>query len=519
MKPKISSGADFISTKLLKEIAPLIITPLHYLINISLETGFVPAEMKLAKIVPVFKDGNCHEYTNYRPISLLSSFSKLLERIVSRQLIRFLHINEIFYKHQYGFRAGHSTSHSVLHLTDKIYNSLNQKPSGKTLTIFIDLKKAFDTVNHQILLDKMENYGVRDSANLWFKNYLNDREQFVFINGIESEKEKISCGVPQGSVLGPLLFLLFINDLPNATNFLTLLFADDTTFQVSGTDLNELFNIANVELEKSAVWFKANKLTLNVKKTKFMVFSETNSEIGNNRLKIGDTTIEQVGTNCKEKYFKFVGHVLDDRLSWEGHIEHITKKMASANFGINSSKNFLPLNIRKMLYYSLFESHLNFGNMLWGCAKQTLLRKVETMQKKCIRNVALKSFRSHTEPIFKELQILNFADRISYNRAIFMHKYRNRKLPTSFSGIFKDVSETKGTQNRHNDYNYDTQPAIKKYLEKFPLKQIIFNWNSLSLELKATADPIEFETMLKQSYLSKYKSELDCSHDCYICNT
>ena len=519
MKPKMSSGADFISTKLLKEIAPLIITPLHYLINISLETGFVPAEMKLAKIVPVFKDGNCHEYTNYRPISLLSSFSKLLERIVSRQLIRFLHINEIFYKHQYGFRAGHSTSHSVLHLTDKIYNSLNQKPSGKTLTIFIDLKKAFDTVNHQILLDKMENYGVRDSANLWFKNYLNDREQFVFINGIESEKEKISCGVPQGSVLGPLLFLLFINDLPNATNFLTLLFADDTTFQVSGTDLNELFYIANVELEKSAVWFKANKLTLNVKKTKFMVFSETNSEIGDNRLKIGDTTIEQVGTNCKEKYFKFVGHVLDDRLSWEGHIEHINKKMASANFGINSSKNFLPLNIRKMLYYSLFESHLNFGNMLWGCAKQTLLRKVETMQKKCIRNVALKSFRSHTEPIFKELQILNFADRLSYNRAIFMHKYRNRKLPTSFSGIFKDVSETKGTQNRHNDYNYDTQPAIKKYLEKFPLKQIIFNWNSLSLELKATANPIEFETMLKQFYLSKYKSELDCSHDCYICNT
>ena len=250
-----------------------------------------------------------------------------------------------------------------------------------------------------------------------------------------------------------------------------------------------------------------------------MVFSETNSDIGSNSLKIGDTIIEQVGTNCREKYFKFVGHVLDDRLSWEGHIEHITKKMASANFGINSSKSFLPLNIRKMLYYSLFESHLNFGNMLWGCAKQTLLRKVETMQKKCIRNVALKSFRSHTEPIFKELQILIFADRLSYNRAIFMHKYRNRKLPTSFSGIFKDVSETKGTQNRHNDYNYDTQPAIKKYLEKFPLKQIIFNWNSLSLELKATADPIEFETMLKQFYLSRYKYEVDCSHDCYICNT
>ena len=294
------------------------------------------------------------------------------------------------------------------------------------------------------MLEKIKSYGVRDCANLWFKNDSNDREQLVSMNGIESEKRKIYCVVPQGAVLGPLLFLLFINDLPNATNFRTQLFADDTTFQVSGLDLSDLFNIANTELEKSAVWFRANKLTLNVKKTKFMVFSETNTKIGNNSLKIGGTTIDQVGSNCKEKYFKFVGHVLDDRLSWEGHVEHICKKLASANFGINSSKNFLPLNIRKILYYSLFDSHLNFGNLLWGCAKPKLLKKVETLQKKCIRNVARKSFLSHTEPLFKDLEILKFADRLSYNRAIFMHKYRNKKLPSSFSGTFQDIPNTEG---------------------------------------------------------------------------
>ena len=182
------------------------------------------------------------------------------------------------------------------------------------------------------------------------QNYLRDREQFVSLHGIESTKKKISCGVPQGSVLGPLLFLLFINDLPNATDFLTLLFADDTTFQVSGTDLNQLFDFVNTELKKSAVWFEANKLTLNVKKTKYMVFSESTSEVSNNHLKIGDTNIEQIGTNCNEKYFKFVGHVLDDKLSWEGHIEHISKKLATANFRINSSKNFVPLRIRKIYY-------------------------------------------------------------------------------------------------------------------------------------------------------------------------
>ena len=250
-----------------------------------------------------------------------------------------------------------------------------------------------------------------------------------------------------------------------------------------------------------------------------MIFSEKQFNIGDNNLKIGDTIIEQIGTNCQQKYFKFVGHVLDDKLSWQGHIEHIFKKLASANFAINSSKNFLPLNIRKTLYYSLFDSHINFGNLLWGCAKTRELKKVENLQKKCIRNVALKSFRSHTEPLFKDLKILKLSDRVSFSRSIFMHKYRNKKLPSSFIDIFIDASNTNQTHyNRHSDYNYDTVPAIKKYLEKFPLKQIIFNWNSLILELKATADALEFETMLKQYYLAKYKSELDCSHDCFICN-
>ena len=370
------------------------------------------------------------------------------------------------------------------------------------------------------MLKKLNIYGVRDSANLWFKNYLNEREQFVSINGIESGKQKMSCGVPQGSVLGPLLFLVFINDLPNATDFLTLLFADDTTFQVSDTDPDKLFEIANSELQKASVWFTANKLTLNVKKTKFMLFSEKECKIGNNKLQIGGTNIEKIGTHCQQKYFKFVGHVLDDKLSWEGHIEHISKKLASANYAINSSKNFLPLSIRKTLYYSLFDSHINFGNLLWGCAKNKALKKIENLQKKCIRNIALKSFRSHTEPLFKNLNILKLPERLSFSRSVFMHQYRNKKLPTSFLDIFSDASNTNLTHyNRHTDYNYDTLPATRKSLENFPLKQIIFNWNSLSIELKATADPLEFQTELKKYYLSKYKSELDCSHDCYICNT
>ena len=272
LKPKLSSGTDFISNKLLKHIAPIIIGPLHYLINLSLESGYIPKRLKIAKIVPVFKDGDQHIFTNYRPISLLNSLSKLLEKIVARQLTGFLTTHNILYKHQYGFRTNHNTSHPVLHFSDKIYNALNQTSPEKTLSVFIDLKKAFDTVDHKILLKKMEHYGVKGKENDWFKNYLSDREQFVSINGVDSDMAKVVCGVPQGSVLGPLLFLLYINDLPNATDFLTLLFADDTTFQYSDANLDLLFAKCNSELKKAAIWFKANKLTLNVKKTKFLLF-------------------------------------------------------------------------------------------------------------------------------------------------------------------------------------------------------------------------------------------------------
>ena len=286
---------------------------------------------------------------------------------------------------------------------------------------------------------------------------------------------------------------------------------------MSDVNLDNLIQTANCELEKASVWFRSNKLTLNVKKTKFMVFSDQNLQLGPNILRIGDQIVDQVGTNCKQKYFRFVGHVIDDKFTWEGHVDHIAKKLASANFAINSTKNFLPLKIRKTIYYSLFDSHLNFGNLLWGCANKKYLNKIENLQKRCIRNVALKGFCSHTEPIFKQFNILTFADKLSYCRAIFMHKYRNNKLPVSFSGKFKDASDSDDLQTRHTDYNYSNEPAIKRKLENFPFKKIITNWNALDVDLKSTAEEAEFEILLKEKLLCQYSFETDCLRDCYTC--
>ena len=238
----------------------------------------------------------------------------------------------------------------------------------------------------------------------------------------------------------------------------------------------------------------------------------------NLNLQIDGYYVDQIGNNCKDKYFKFVGHVLDENLTWEGHLEHIAKKLASANFAINSSKNFLPIHIRKTIYYSLFDSHLNFGNILWGCASNKFLKRIETLQKKCIRNVSLKKFNAHSEPIFKELEILKISDKIAYCQAIFMHQYRHKKLPVSFENMFQEITENDALQTRHNDYNFINKPAIKRYLEKFPTKTMLSNWNYLDIECKATADAEEFKSLLKHKFLSSYSSEPECDANCYICN-
>ena len=465
-------------------------------------------QLKTAKVVPIFKSGDFHSFTNYRPISLLSSLSKLLEKIVAKQMVGYLNKHKILYEHQYGFRKGHSTIHPVLQLLDKILFSLNKPNPEYSLGIFCDLKKAFDTVNFEILLSKLEHYGFRGVANKWFRNYLLDRKQFVTINGQESEVKQLYCGVPQGSVLGPLLFLIFINDLPNCTELLSLLFADDTTFQISGHDLGTLFQTANNELNKAATWFQANRLTLNVSKTKFILFRKKNMnvDLSSFSLKIGNEVVERIGTGCKQTYFKFVGLLLDEYLTWDSHINNVHGKLAAGNFAINSAKNFLPLQIRKMLYNSLFKSHLEYGILAWGGVSPNKLKGIQNLQKKCIRNVANKPKLSHTDPIFSTLNILKLPDIFKYVSLIFMHNFAFGRLPNSFDKMFQPL----GVNNRTG--NYLLMKYKSNFFDKFPSVFLPKIWNENSAMIKHCTTINSLKTLLSDILNSKYNTSEKCKY-------
>ena len=480
MKSKKSFGKDNISTFLLKEIMNIIVIPVEFLFNISLRTGYIPPSYKCAKIVPIFKGGNKSEFCNYRPISLLSSFGKLLEKIIAKQMLRYCKKFDILYKHQYGFRPNYNTSQALIHLLDKIYNGFNNEVPEFTLGVFLDLKKAFDTTNHEILLKKLSNYGFNGEAQTWFRNYLYDRTQYVSINNINSSIRPITCGVPQGSVLGPILFLLYINDMPQSTSLFTSLYADDTGLFLTNQSLSLLLRNTNKELEKVSKWFNANKLTLNTTKTRYMIFKQKNMKIDFSLcdLRIGERKIERVGSGCSEEYFKFVGVKLDENLSWNYHINHLCKKIASSNFALNAAKNFLPKNIRKLVYNSLIRSHIEYCIVAYGSIEGKCMNQLFKLQKRAVRLVANKGFRAHTDPIFANLEILKLRDIYKLNVISFMYKYHYSTLPPSFDNMYTPL------RNPNRTKNYKLAKSKKGGLDSYPNVKFPKIWNALEYESK-----------------------------------
>ena len=351
-KNKKSTDCTDIDMALVKEIINSIITPFTYICNQSFLNGVFPTGMKTSKVIPIFKNGDKHNFTNYRPISLLSQFSKILEKLFVLRLDNYIEKHNLLSNHQYGFRTNRSTSMAVMELVENISEAIDN--NEYTIGVFIDLSKAFDTIHHGLLLKKMERYGIRGTANKWLMSYLTNRNQYVSINNIESEKRNITYGVPQGSVLGPKLFIMYINDKCEIIdNLNAILFADDTSLYCSGGNLEQLLVTVEKELKTLKKWFDINKLSLNVSKTKFIIFG--NRKLSNQiKIKFADVEIEQVQDT------KFLGITIDNKLNWKTHINNLRTKVSKTIAILYKMKPILDQKSLHLLYCSLVLPHISY---------------------------------------------------------------------------------------------------------------------------------------------------------------
>ena len=395
-----------------------------YLLNISLHSGsfiksfFSPMclSLKIARVIPLYKSGDLRLINNYPPVSVLPVFSKLFERIMHNRLVKFIDSHEILNNSQFGFRKNHSTTAALIVLIDKILNGFNN--GELTLGIYLDYSKAFDTIDHNILQKKLHQYGIRGISLKWIVDYLHNRKQFVCYSGYNSEWSLISCGVPQGSILGPLLFILYINDLSTVSvKLFSILYADDSNMFIQGKNLSSMISVVNNEMEKIVKWTNSNKLSLNIDKTFFMIFKSRKKHIRiTDDIKVNNMIIERI------KDIQFLGVILDNHLSWNKHVIFIKNKISKSIGIINKTRKILSKDTLVTLYYSFVYPYLNYTIELWGSTTQYNLNSLHKMQKKIVRMICKVPYRSHTASLFQDLKIFNIHNIYHYHMCLLMFK-------------------------------------------------------------------------------------------------
>jgi len=488
-------GPFSIPCKILKNYSHILVKPLSALVNKSLSEGIFPTLLKSALVCPIFKKDDKTKCSNYRPISLLSNIGKIYERVMYNRIESFLHSFDIIYRLQFGFRKKYSTNHALLSIVEQIRSNLDNKTFS--CGVFVDLEKAFDTVNHNILLKKLDHYGIRGKDNNWIRSYLTNRTQCVSINGAKSENMKVSCGVPQGSILGPLLFIIYINDMHKALNKSTVHhFADDTNLLFSDKDPKVIRKTMNRELDLLFEWLCANRLSLNVGKTEFIIFRPPRMNLENrivltlNHKKIFES-----------RKIKYLGLLIDDRLTWKFHINELCKKLNRSVGMLYKIRHLCPKTVLRSLYFSIFNSHLVYGLPVWGNADKIYIEKINILQKKAIRAITFSDYKAHSLPIFKNLEILSIKDLYRYQVSSLMWDLDHETLPSSISSYFTKIRNVHNHLTRLADT--DKLSVIKTNTKRYGLK-------SFKIEGATTLNSLKDQEMYtnarsKSDFLRKLK--------------
>ena len=502
-----ASGPFSIPEHLLEMIKHDIAKPLADITNISFETGIYFDKLKVSKVIPIFKNKESMlDCENYRPISLLSNVNKIIEKLMYNRLYDFLERFDCIYRKQFGFRQKHSTAHALISMTEEIRHSLDNNLN--VCGIFLDFQKAFDTVDHSILLDKLEFYGIRGIPLNWFKSYLFNRQQFVSINGTDSKIMNLPHGVPQGSILGPLLFLIYINDLHNSClNCSVTHFADDTNLIIKNKSESTLAKKLNQDLKSLTKWLRANKISLNAKKTEFIIFeSKWKRKKNNLKIKLDGKKL------IPSSFIKYLGIFIDKHLDWSIHSDFISSKLSRSIGMLAKLKKFLPQNQLRSVYFSIFSSHMNYASIVWGQNLNAHIKRIVKLQNKALRVINFAPYDSDPLNLYYNAKILKFSDNIKLQNCLFVYDDINNLIPKGICNSFKPVQDSHNYRTRGSDNFKMEYPKIKKITHgKFSIKyRSVEEWNNLIYKypnesLSSKSRPL-FKKFVLNKLIEKYNS-------------